>query len=128
MEGYWIVIIVLAGLAIFYIALKLIGYAIVGFLWLFAWAAAQGFVGIAVFIACWVFMLPVMAVLSVIVGFFTWRSEADADDQYNDNLMTINSEPLSAEELDEKWKAEDRRYEEAKAKIVEASRRRDKSE
>lgn len=34
-----------------------------------AYAIQQGFLGVAVFIACWVFMLPVMLVVSLLVGF-----------------------------------------------------------
>lgn len=35
---------------------------------LLVWAGNQGFVGIAVYVACWVFMFPVMAVICLIVG------------------------------------------------------------
>lgn len=37
---------------------------------LFASANRQGFVGLAAFIACWVFFAPVMAVISVLIGLF----------------------------------------------------------
>ncbi len=41
-----------------------------GAVFLFAFAAEQGFVGIAAYIACWVFLFPVMLVICIIVGFF----------------------------------------------------------
>jgi|GEM_PF-6628764 len=36
----------------------------------FAYASEQGFIGVAVFAACWFFMFPVMVIVSLIVGFF----------------------------------------------------------
>lgn len=41
---------------------------IIGFLFLFAMAGEQGFIGLAVFVACWVFMFPVMLGITAIVG------------------------------------------------------------
>jgi len=35
---------------------------------LFGYAGEQGFVGVAAFIACWVFMFTVMVVLAAIIG------------------------------------------------------------
>ena len=54
------------------IVLGLISLAIfvIGFLFLLAWAGEQGFIGIAVFIACWVFMWPVMLGITGVVGLF----------------------------------------------------------
>ena len=50
------------------LALWLIVLIATGALVLFAYAGEQGFIGIAVFIACWVFMFPVMVVLAAIIG------------------------------------------------------------
>lgn len=38
---------------------------------LLAWALEWGFFGAAVYIACWIFLLPVMAVICIIGGLFT---------------------------------------------------------
>jgi hypothetical protein len=38
----------------------------------FAWAGEQGFVGLAVYFACWVFLAPVMIVGSIIFGAMNW--------------------------------------------------------
>lgn len=39
----------------------------------FCWALEQGFVGIAVFVACWFLMLPVTLIACAVVGFsVTW--------------------------------------------------------
>ncbi len=50
------------------IGLALLGAFVYGAIGFFAMASAQGFVGIAAFIACWVFLAPVMVVLSVLFG------------------------------------------------------------
>ncbi|MEZ5813246.1 MAG: hypothetical protein R3E13_00730 [Alphaproteobacteria bacterium] len=41
---------------------------VVGAITLFAFAAEQGFIGLAAYFACWVFLLPVMLVASILVG------------------------------------------------------------
>jgi len=46
-------------------------YGAIGF---FAMAAAQGFIGIAAYIACWVFLAPVMAVVCVLFGIYLYFS------------------------------------------------------
>ena len=55
------------------IILGLAGLAalIVGAVALFALAAEQGFIGLAAYFACWVFLLPIMVVASIVVGLFT---------------------------------------------------------
>ena len=50
------------------LALWLIVIVATGAVVLFAYAVEQGFIGIAAFIACWVFMFPVMVVLAAIIG------------------------------------------------------------
>lgn len=66
-----IVLIIVGGVvAIFAIwaAVWLIRCAFRGAVVLLAFAAEQGFVGLAAYVACWVFLLPVMLVICVFVG------------------------------------------------------------
>lgn len=57
-------------IVIILIVVGLIGLAalIIGALSLFAFAAEQGFIGLAVYFACWVFLLPIMVGASIVVG------------------------------------------------------------
>ncbi len=64
MEFWVIVLLVVGGL----IALWLCWAAFIGALALFAFAGEQGFIGIAAYIACWVFLFPVMLVVCIVVG------------------------------------------------------------
>lgn len=50
------------------IALWLIARTFFGAALMFAFAGEQGFIGLAAYIACWVFMFPVMLILSLIIG------------------------------------------------------------
>ena len=43
--------------------------AVVGALVLCYFASEQGFIGLAAYVACWVFLFPVMLVISIIIGF-----------------------------------------------------------
>lgn len=52
------------------LAFWLIRLALIGALALLAFAGEQGFVGLAAYVACWVFFFPVMLVICIIVGFF----------------------------------------------------------
>ena len=61
----WLIILLVAGAAI---ALWLCWAAVVGAIFLFAFASEQGFIGLAVYIACWVFFFPVMLIICIIVG------------------------------------------------------------
>lgn len=57
------------------IAIFLIRYLFVGAVFLFAWAGEQGFIGVAVYFACWIFLFPFMLTASVITGaFISWSS------------------------------------------------------
>ena len=55
-------------LALLPLALWIANLIAIGAMVLFAYAGQQGFIGIAIFIACWVFMFPVMLVLSGIIA------------------------------------------------------------
>ncbi len=46
--------------------------AFIGAVALFGFAGEQGFIGLAVYVACWVFFFPVMLVISIIVGIIVW--------------------------------------------------------
>ena len=66
-----IVLIIVGGVvALFalWAAVWLIRYAFIGAVVLLAFAGEQGFVGLAAYVACWVFLLPVMLVVCVFVG------------------------------------------------------------
>ena len=70
MEAYVIILLVVGGILALGIAILLIIAAFGGAVFLFEFAAEQGFVGIAAYIACWVFFFPVMLVICIIVGLF----------------------------------------------------------
>jgi hypothetical protein len=53
------------------IALFLLAALVLGAMGIFSLAAAQGFIGIAVYVACWVFLAPIMAGASIILGIYT---------------------------------------------------------
>jgi hypothetical protein len=52
------------------LGLGLFSAALVGAGVMFAAAAVQGFIGIIVFFAAWVFLFPLMVVLAIIIGVF----------------------------------------------------------
>ena len=68
MEPWVVILSVIAGLVALWLIFVLGRAAIVGALFLLAFAGEQGFIGLAVYIAAWVFMFPVMLVISIIVG------------------------------------------------------------
>ena len=73
-EGW---ILVLAGLFVLWLAFKLFVWALRGALHLLALASDQGFIGLAVYIACWVFFFPVMLAIAIIVGVVARSAEKD---------------------------------------------------
>ncbi|GJL86561.1 MAG: hypothetical protein DHS20C03_02700 [Minwuia thermotolerans] len=68
MEPWLIILLVAVGLFAIWLAFILLCAAFSGAVALLVFAAAQGFVGIAAYIACWVIFFPVMLVISVIMG------------------------------------------------------------
>lgn len=68
MEGIVVIVLLILALAIVVLLLK---YAFIGAVFLFAWASEQGFIGVAVYFACWIFLFPFMLVASIVTGFFT---------------------------------------------------------
>lgn len=53
---------------LFVLGLILLYIMILGFLFLLAMASEQGFIGLAVLVACYFFMFPVMIGLTAIIG------------------------------------------------------------
>ena len=62
------VILIIVGILALLIALILLKFLFAGAVILFNWASEQGFVGVAVYFACWVFLLPVMIAACIISG------------------------------------------------------------
>jgi hypothetical protein len=66
-----ILLLIAAGIGlvlVLWVAVKLIRWTFFGASVLFAFAAAQGFVGIAAYVAMWVFVFPLMLIASVLIG------------------------------------------------------------
>ena len=63
------------GIVALVIAFFLIKYLIRGAVILFLWAGEQDFLGLAVYFACWFFMLPLMGIVSIVVGAIDWWGE-----------------------------------------------------
>ena len=74
MEPWGVLLLVLGGLIVLWILIQLLCLAFVGAIQLLAFAAEQGFVGVSVYIACWVFFFPVMLVICIIIGLFVWAN------------------------------------------------------
>jgi len=72
-------LLILLGVSLALVALWLVvaiaALVFIGAITLFAWATESGFVGVAAYFACWIFMLPVMLIGSAIVGFVIWIGE-----------------------------------------------------
>ena len=105
----WLLVAMVAlgvGLALLAVALSLFARMVVIAGLLFAWASDQGFVGVAAYVACWVFMFPIMVAVCLIGAMFYSFDEGGAPTQI----------ALSEDQQREKWAEEDRRYEEAKRK------------
>jgi hypothetical protein len=88
------------GLALLALAFSLFARMVIIAGLLFAWASDQGFVGVAAYIACWVFMFPIMVAVCLIGALFYSFDEEPAP-----SSITLRD--------DDDW---DRRYEEAKHK------------
>ena len=82
---------------------------------LFAWASSQGFVGIAAYIACWVFMFPIMVAVCLIGAllFPFIINENEEPEPYQPGP----NEPRDDWER-EMWEIEDSEYREAKRKLL----------
>ena len=85
---------------------------------LFSFAAEQGFVGIAIYIAAWIIAAPIMAIICVVLGIIGWEIDKIAEHEASQEAHQAPQDEL--ERL--KWQEEDRRYDEALAE-----KRRNKS-
>ncbi|KAA0909830.1 hypothetical protein FLO80_19895 [Aquicoccus porphyridii] len=83
----WIVTIFLVigaivlGLLALYLAFLVLVAGFMGAAWMFAYAAAQGFLGVVAYVAAWVFLFPFMAIASlglgaVLLWSFYWEERA----------------------------------------------------
>ena len=70
MEPGIIILLIVGGILALGLFILLCVAAFSGAIVLFAFAAEQGFLGIAAYIACWVFFFPVMLIICIIVGLF----------------------------------------------------------
>lgn len=95
-------------LALVGLAFGLLGVGMRGAFSLLEFASEQGFIGIAVYFACWFFMFPLMLIASVIVGKIANMEEH----------ISSTTSPPSSETLAAQWAEEDRRYEEHKQKLI----------
>ena len=75
MEFWQLVVIIVLGILALGIALCLLVALVIGAIALFVWASEAGFIGVAVYFACWVFMFPLMIIGCIIVGGVTWWTE-----------------------------------------------------
>jgi hypothetical protein len=94
-------------------ALHLFRLVINGALEILTFASEQGFVGLAAYAACWVFMLPLMLVASVVVGVCVANTKQTAPLLPEEQAQAArHAQAALAAQLE----ADDRRYEEKKAK------------
>lgn len=80
-------------------ALGAVGLAIWLFFWglkgaivLYARASERGFVGVAAFIACFVFIFPVMAIISIVVGILSDLAETAQKAEWEEVGVTVRRE------------------------------------
>ena len=78
MEPWLIILLVVGALIALVIFIRLCIAAFAGAVFLFAYAGEQGFIGLAVYIACWVFFFPVMLIICIVIGLFLmWASREE---------------------------------------------------
>lgn len=70
-----LIVVIILGILGLLLAFWLIRLALIGAIVLFEFAADQGFIGLAAYVACWVFLFPVMLVICIIVGLFVRYSK-----------------------------------------------------
>lgn len=66
---FFVIIVIACCLGILVLAFKLLKMIFVGAILLLAFASEQGFLGIAAYLACWVFLFPVMVIICGVIGF-----------------------------------------------------------
>ena len=75
MEAIGIIVLIAVGIVALGIALYLLKFLIIGAVVLLAWAGESGFIGVAAYFACWVFLLPLMIIGCIISGVLTSWSD-----------------------------------------------------
>jgi hypothetical protein len=75
MEVIGVIVGIFVALVLLGLVLGILGKFIQGAAIIFGYASEQGFIGLAICLACFVFMFPVMAIVSVIIGFWVGNSE-----------------------------------------------------
>jgi len=70
MDPWLIILLVVGALFALVIFVLLLWAAFFGAAFLFAAASKQGFIGLAVYVACWVLLFPVMLIICIGIGFF----------------------------------------------------------
>jgi len=69
------IIFVAVGILALVIGLYLLKYAFIGAVVILEWAGESGFVGVAAYFACWVFLFPLMLTGCIITGAIASWSE-----------------------------------------------------
>lgn len=64
------------GLVVVILAVNLVSIVVIGAVFVFAWANEQGFIGVAVYFACWILLFPFMLLACLITGaVITWQAK-----------------------------------------------------
>ena len=104
-EGWIIVGLIIVGLVLLCLVLWVGKIILIGAGGLFYWASEQGFLGIAAYFACWIFLFPFMLIACAIYGFYGWLSLRE-DERFATHMMQIarevrsRSQARSQEELE----------------------------
>ncbi|MBC8551921.1 MAG: hypothetical protein H8D23_19915 [Candidatus Brocadiales bacterium] len=69
------IILIVVGVVALVIGLYLLKYLFIGAIALLEWAGESGFVGVAAYFACWVFLFPLMLAGCIITGALASWSE-----------------------------------------------------
>ncbi len=70
------IIMIVTALVLGVLAIAILIKAVVVAFHLLAWAAEQGFLGVAAYVAAWVFMFPVMIIICLIGAVFAWKARS----------------------------------------------------
>lgn len=73
-----LIVVIVAVIALLFIALVAASSLFLGATLLLAWASSQGFIGVAVYFALWIFAFPLMLIASIITGLiFGWTLDKE---------------------------------------------------
>jgi hypothetical protein len=78
---------------------------------LLEWAAGLGFIGIAVYIACWIFMFPAMVGICVVLGAIGWGIEEESQKEQSKKIESLNLKENIDDYQNKESEEEDRNYE-----------------